>query len=272
MWRGVGSKHRKTTPATTTAQPPCAHYWAPLTWKRHHKEHRPQRPTERSDLTQHAKGRKGDCPGPRKETATRRNVTQGALVGPNGGRGAQRVHSARDNPPCPCGDQRMQTCAGAWVSCRRGIVGAHIDALSFVRRPRAAQGGPDARPHEVAGVQFGAATGLLWIVRGVVCCGPRPAGGSGSGWMGGRGGGGGGTARLIGPPGSSSRNDGGPTATRSLRMKGIQREWRPADGPERPPLPPLGEGKTTGHDPRTELVPPLLMDRNRRLSDNKFSR
>ena len=27
-------------------------------------EHRPQRPTERSDPTQHAKGRTGDCPGP----------------------------------------------------------------------------------------------------------------------------------------------------------------------------------------------------------------
>ena len=32
---------------------------------------------ERSDPTQHAKGRTGDCPGPRKETATRRNVTRG---------------------------------------------------------------------------------------------------------------------------------------------------------------------------------------------------
>ena len=35
------------------------------------------RPSERSDPTQHAKGRRGDCPGPRTETATRRNVTQG---------------------------------------------------------------------------------------------------------------------------------------------------------------------------------------------------
>ena len=42
-------------------------------------EHRPQRPTESSDPTQRAKGRTGDCPGPRKETATRRNVTQGGL-------------------------------------------------------------------------------------------------------------------------------------------------------------------------------------------------
>ena len=48
--------------------------------KRHHTEHRPQRPTTRSDPPQHAKGRRGHCPGPRRETATRRtstDVTQG---------------------------------------------------------------------------------------------------------------------------------------------------------------------------------------------------
>ena len=44
----------------------------------HQQEHRPQRPTESSDPTQHAKGRPGDCPGPRKETTTKRNVTQEA--------------------------------------------------------------------------------------------------------------------------------------------------------------------------------------------------
>ena len=38
---------------------------------------RPQRLTESSNPTQHAKGRTGNCPGPRKETTTRRNVTQG---------------------------------------------------------------------------------------------------------------------------------------------------------------------------------------------------
>ena len=57
--------------------PQHANYWAPRTRKRHQQEHRPQRPTERSDPTQHAKGRTGDCPGPRKETTTRRNVTRG---------------------------------------------------------------------------------------------------------------------------------------------------------------------------------------------------
>ena len=50
---------------------------APRTRKRHQQEHRPQRPTERSDPTQHAKRRTGDCLGPCNETATRQNVTQG---------------------------------------------------------------------------------------------------------------------------------------------------------------------------------------------------
>ena len=69
------------------AQPRHTNHWAPRTRKRHQQEHRPQRPTERSDRTgrdrmgrdrmRHAKGRTGDCPGPRKGATTRRNVTQG---------------------------------------------------------------------------------------------------------------------------------------------------------------------------------------------------
>ena len=59
------------------AQPRHTNYWAPRTRKRHQQEHRPQRPTEHSDPTQHAKGRTGDRPGPRKGATTRRNVTQG---------------------------------------------------------------------------------------------------------------------------------------------------------------------------------------------------
>ena len=39
-----------------------------------------ERPTERSDPTQQAKGRTGDRPGPRKETTTGRNVTRGGGV------------------------------------------------------------------------------------------------------------------------------------------------------------------------------------------------
>ena len=60
------------------AQPRHIDHWAPRTRKRHQQEHRPQRPTESGDPTQHAKGRTGDCPGPRKETGTRRNVTRGS--------------------------------------------------------------------------------------------------------------------------------------------------------------------------------------------------
>ena len=59
------------------AQPQHTNHCALRTRKRHQREHRPQRPTERSDPTQHAKGRTGDCPGPRKGATTRRNVTQG---------------------------------------------------------------------------------------------------------------------------------------------------------------------------------------------------
>ena len=61
------------------SQPRHTNHWAPRTRKRHRQEHRPQRPTESSDPTQHAKGRTGDCPGPRKGAATRRNVTQGVV-------------------------------------------------------------------------------------------------------------------------------------------------------------------------------------------------
>ena len=67
-----------------SAQPQHTNYWAPRTRKRHQQEHRPQQLTERSDPTQHAKGRTGDCPGPSKGTSTRQNVTPG-------GGGGQRV-------------------------------------------------------------------------------------------------------------------------------------------------------------------------------------
>ena len=57
-----------------SAQPQHTNYWAPGTRKRHQQDHRP---TESSNPTQNAKGSTGDCPGPRKGTTTRRNVTQG---------------------------------------------------------------------------------------------------------------------------------------------------------------------------------------------------
>ena len=74
---GSGQQRPQNDPRNNQHNPQCANYRAPLMRKRHHQEHRPERPTERSDPTQHAKGRPGDCPGPRIETRTRRNVTQG---------------------------------------------------------------------------------------------------------------------------------------------------------------------------------------------------
>ena len=68
------TQHR---PPQQPAQPQYANYWAQLPRKRHQQEHRLQRPTECNNLTQHAKGRTGDCPGSRKETAAPRNVIQG---------------------------------------------------------------------------------------------------------------------------------------------------------------------------------------------------
>ena len=68
------TRKRHTMPHS--AQPQHTNCWAPRTRKRHQQEHRLQRPTESSNPTQHAKGRTGDCPGPRKGATTRRNVTQ----------------------------------------------------------------------------------------------------------------------------------------------------------------------------------------------------
>ena len=75
--RGVWTAKTVKRPRQQPAHPQYANYWAPRTRKRHQQEHRPQRPTERSDPTQHAKGRTGDRPGPRKGATTERNVTRG---------------------------------------------------------------------------------------------------------------------------------------------------------------------------------------------------
>ena len=66
-WGPLAHKRHPPQPA----QPRHTNDGAPRTRRQHQQEHRPQQPT------QHAKGRTGDCPGPRKETATRRNVTRG---------------------------------------------------------------------------------------------------------------------------------------------------------------------------------------------------
>ena len=85
--RGVWTANTVKRPRQQPAHPQYANYWAPRTRKRHQQEHRPQRPTESSDPTQHAKGRTGDCPGPRKGATTRRNVTRGG----GGGRRAMLI-------------------------------------------------------------------------------------------------------------------------------------------------------------------------------------
>ena len=72
------TRKRHTIPHS--AQPQHTNYWAPRTRKQHQQEHRPQRPTESSNPTQHAEGRTGDCPGPRKGATTRRNVTKGGVA------------------------------------------------------------------------------------------------------------------------------------------------------------------------------------------------
>ena len=81
LGRGLGLLGRVGGPLTRkrhipphSAQPQHTNHWATRTRKRHQQEHRRQRPTERSDPTQHAKGRTGDCPGPRKGATTRRTV------------------------------------------------------------------------------------------------------------------------------------------------------------------------------------------------------
>ena len=75
VWGGVGGL------AAWVGGGRCANDGAPLTRIRHQQERGLQRPTERSDPTQPAKGRTGDCPGPREGTPTRRNPTQGGWRG-----------------------------------------------------------------------------------------------------------------------------------------------------------------------------------------------
>ena len=65
---GCGQQRPKNDPRHNHHNPQYANHWAPLTRKRHQQEHRPQRLTERSDPTEHATERTGDCPGPPKET------------------------------------------------------------------------------------------------------------------------------------------------------------------------------------------------------------
>ena len=69
-----------------SARPQHTNHWAPRTRKRHQQEHRPQRPTESSDPTQHAKGRTGDCPGQQQPDGMSHRGGGGdcSCVGPSG--------------------------------------------------------------------------------------------------------------------------------------------------------------------------------------------
>ena len=87
------------------AQPQHTNDGAPRTRKRHQQEHRPQQPTERSDPTQHAKGRAGDCPGPHKETTQPDGVSHG------GGMYAVAHPCAILPPPPPPLSSRPHPCA-----------------------------------------------------------------------------------------------------------------------------------------------------------------
>ena len=114
------TRKRHTMPHS--AQPRHTNHWAPRPRKRHQQEHRPQRPTERSDPTQHAKGRTGDCPGPRKETTTRRNVTQGGT----GGGGGPRVPGPNLSTSIPssskfCLRWDVPACGSVCAGCGRGM-------------------------------------------------------------------------------------------------------------------------------------------------------
>ena len=125
--RCVDSKNSQTTPATTSTSSirqllgaadaqtarhatfsTATNYWAPRTPKRHQQEHRPQRPTQSSDPTQHAKGRTGDCP---KGTTTKRNVTQGGALWGGGVGGVGHLGSRHGNAA-----KRPEGGGGAWAA------------------------------------------------------------------------------------------------------------------------------------------------------------
>ena len=108
------TRKRHTMPHS--AQPQHTNYWAPRTRKQHQQEHRPQRPAESSNPTQHAKGRTGDCPGPRKGTTTRRNVTQGVWGGLYlGGGGGRAPPNSWVYPQLERGVDQEVAARGVWV-------------------------------------------------------------------------------------------------------------------------------------------------------------
>ena len=88
------TRKRHTMPHS--AQPQHTNHGAPRTRKRHQQEHRPQRLTESSDPTQHAKGGTGDCPGPQCHTGGHCALLLFVQVGHTDNE-ALYVHSATDS-------------------------------------------------------------------------------------------------------------------------------------------------------------------------------
>ena len=133
------------------AQPRHTNNWAPQTRKRHQ-----QRPTERSDPMQHAKGRTGDCPGPRKGTATRRNVTQGGPTLP------QLTANASDPHPRPRQVELVHVLAAAIRHSNLDAVQKllHVDAELYTV-PIAEEGG-------LTGIHYAARTGNCAILRALI--------------------------------------------------------------------------------------------------------
>ena len=136
-----------------TPQPPAQTPSAPITGPRQRRNHtsrntgRSGRP-ESSNPTQHAKGRTGDCPGPRKETATQWNVTRGGgPLGVSKGRaaGPSPVHFFPERRPLPLQNQgcvaaRRQHPATVAGRCRTPVrargIGARAHSVSSQKAPR----------------------------------------------------------------------------------------------------------------------------------------
>ena len=144
--RRVGSKNSQTTPATHkrhipphSAQPQHTNYGAPRTRKRHQQEHRPQRPTERSDPTQHAKGRTVTVQGPVKEQ-------QPDGMSHRGGR-EHRVHSHKGSNKDACPGAQRGVHASAPLSHPRSPCAWTAPPGRPCAVPCPFTGGGGARPH-----------------------------------------------------------------------------------------------------------------------------
>ena len=82
LQRGVGSKDRKTTPATTSTTPSAP--TTGLRWRGNDTSRNTGRSGRRNAAARRST-RREDCPGPRKETATRRTVTHRGMGAEGGG-------------------------------------------------------------------------------------------------------------------------------------------------------------------------------------------